>query len=189
MTTERVRPHNAVTRLITRVCDEPVSLQPSCMPALARELPKTPLSRHTATTVTCRGNQKHKQHMAFGLGLGFFGLFVVVWQCRMPKSLSLPVTRKNPNGTILLASSLRSFILGGTMKTMPCKGKWLLKRDWAERVFLTRIHKHLETPRIRYPQSLIYEPGPFLPSLFISFSSNGSSLGAGPEKDKVGVPQ
>ena len=74
MATEMARFHNVVTCLITRVCDEPASLQPYCMRSLARKLPKTPLSRYTVTTATCRGNQKCKQHVAFafGVGLGVF---------------------------------------------------------------------------------------------------------------------
>lgn len=54
------------------------------MPSLVRGLPKTPLSRYTATSASCTGNQKYKSHVAFAFGGQCFLLVVAVLKTQAP---------------------------------------------------------------------------------------------------------
>lgn len=162
MTTETARSHKAVTRLITRVCDEPASLQPYCTPSLARELPKH-LSPGTQPQLwLAEVTRNASSTWLLGLGVGFFAC---LWWCgsaEHPSPCHCLSWEKSPTTCPpgFFSSVLHSWL---NEKSVPCKGKWLPKRDWAERVFLTRTHKYLETSHRRYSQSLTYELGTFPP--------------------------
>lgn len=175
MSPEMAGSHEAVTGLITRVWDEPVFLQPDHTSSLARELPKTPLCSHSCDLQSPPETQAARGFWVWG---GGGCLLACGGTAALNTQACITVCHeKNPQQLVLVAASLWTFILGWTMKTIkPCKNKWLRKTHWVERVFLMWTPKYLETSCDRkLRESSQWAGYHFLPSLFISFSSNGSS--------------
>lgn len=110
--------------------------------------------------------------------LVFFPTLIILW---LHENALWLLWEKSPT-ICLLAASVWSFLLGWAKKTSPCMRQRLLERN---QVLLTQTH--LETC-IANTGSLgavyiIFSP------FFISFSSNRSSLGTVPQKDKADLSQ
>lgn len=182
------RSHKAVTCLITRVCNEPTSLQPYCVSSLARQLPKTPLCRYTATTVTCRGNQKCKQHVTFGFGIvGCFFFLLAYGSDEYPSLHHCLSWEKSPKTCppSFFSSVLHSWLNDENhgLQWKVAAEKWLSRKSFSDMDSQILGNILLQIPT--EPNLWAGYSSP--PSPFISFSSNGSSQGAVPEKDKVGL--